>query len=199
MDRRGMFGSRKESDEDDAFGSGGEAAEVRVSRAEARAELAERRVRDADEVASSRITAASQTLMEVREVVAMLHDQLETVTAELAGISSRFENAVEETPGPRPPDSPVESPDRTASTSQESLPQSQDGAADGANGGSGSPPGTERQTSAQPHGGASPLQRATRMAMAGKSRERIARALSEEFGVEDPTPILEEAMGHLED
>jgi hypothetical protein len=193
-----MFGSRKSSDGGDASRGGGEASEVRASQAEARAELAEGRLRDADQIASGRITAASQTLMEVREVVAMLHDQLETVTAELAGISTRFENAIEEDPVPREgPDSQGGTADRAEASSREDRSQPRDG--DGANGGGGSPQSTERQVSAQPQAGGSPLQRATRMAMAGKSRERIARALSEEYGVKDPTPILDEAMGHLED
>jgi hypothetical protein len=195
-----MFGSRKTSDEEDASrgGGDGDAAEVRASQAEARAELAERRLRDADEIASGRVAAASQTLMEVREVVAMLHDQLETVTAELAGISTRFEGAIDQDAESRVgPESQDRKADRAEDSNRDTRSQPSDGDGDGANGDP--TQGTERQVRAQSQAGGSPLQRATRMAMAGKSRERIARALSEEFGVKDPEPILDEAMGHLAD
>ena len=41
-----------------------------------------------------------------------------------------------------------------------------------------------------------PLVRASQMAMAGTSREEIGQALRREFGVTDPKPILDEALGN---
>ena len=194
MDRRGMFGSRKQHGED---GAHDEAPEVRARQAEARAELAERRVRDADEIAAKRVTVASHVLLEVREVVEMLRDQVDAASGELASISANFEQGT----GPKPkvdvgdqsrPEAPGQSDDREERGQREDRkPAGRVGEPTG---------GDARPAVASPRpGGGSPLQRATRMAMAGKSRERIARTLSEEFGVDDPTPILDEALGHQPD
>lgn len=184
-----MFGSKKSSGEDGAHDDD-DAAEIRAAQAEARAELAERRVRDADDIAAQRVTAASQSLMEVREVVAVLHERLDAATGELAAIATRFEQNV------------VEKPEVDTAKEAETDGGERRKAADPAQKKRKAPAGGAQDAlrgSEQPHAGTSPLERATRMAMAGNSRERIARTLSEEFGVDDPTPILDEAIGHEED
>ena len=165
------------------------AAETRAqAEAEGRA-LLERRSREAEEAAAVREAGAADVLdqsaaavHQARGAVAGLSEQLDRIAAELEETSGRLDEclrlleASRDEAAPAPSEAPEE--DREEQPREEQPPEAD------ATGG-------DREASL----GRPPLVRAVQMAMAGSSREEIDEVLREEFGVADPAPILDEALG----
>jgi ABC-type transporter Mla subunit MlaD len=184
------------------------AAQTR-SKAEAEAQsLIERRRREAErlaadtEVAAKRLAAereaaavsvVEQTRRAVSQVggaVAELRQQLDAAVEELRRATAKLDESialVESTNG-----SSAKSAGRAAGTAGESSTKSKRSGAK-AEPAEGTPNPNARAGARQ----ARPLLRAVQMAMAGSSREEIGTVLRDEFGVKDPDPILDEALGRV--
>jgi hypothetical protein len=183
------------------------AAQTR-SKAESEAQaLLERRRREADrlaaetEVATNRLAAereaaavsvVEQTRRAVSQVsgaVASLRQQLDAAVEELRHATAKLDESVALVQ-PSKGESSAESADSGASTARGSSADSGRPRAKAKSSDNAPAPGA--RATARP---ARPLLRAVQMAMAGSSRDEIGTVLRDEFGVREPDPILDEAMG----
>jgi ABC-type transporter Mla subunit MlaD len=185
------------------------AAQTR-SKAEGEAEaLLERRRREAErlaaetEVATKRLAAereaaavsvVEQTRRAVSQVsgaVAGLRQQLDAAIEELRHATAKLDESVALVQ-PSKGEPSAEPADSSASAASASSADSGGTRAKAKPSATASNPGA--RATARP---ARPLLRAVQMAMAGSSREEIGTVLRDEFGVKEPDPILDEAMGRV--
>lgn len=147
--------------------AGAEAEAVRQgSRSEAERRAGQRR--EQDRVAFEQMVAATRAAEAVHSLVAGVQEQLQRTAVALADTTAELERSVELMKGLA-----------LARSEQDEevevkAPPAQPGPAAGE---------------------VSALQRATLLALAGRSREQIARTLRDDYDIEDPNVILDEALG----
>jgi ABC-type transporter Mla subunit MlaD len=179
------------------------AAQTR-SKAESEAQaLLDRRRREADRLAAEAEVAANRLAAEREAAAVSAVEQtrraVSQVSGALAGLRQQLDEAVEEL---RHATAKLDESVALVQTSK-GEPAAEGAGSDTARGSSDSgrprakaeSSGSPAPTARAPARPARPLLRAVQMAMAGSSRDEIGTVLRDEFGVREPDPILDEAMG----